>query len=240
VLAGAIAVFAYPLAFYSSMHLAGVAIGTVVSLGSAPLASGVLERLVDGRRLSAWWSLAAALGIAGSALLCVAELHSAPTETLPTIGGVALGLVAGVTYALYSWSVHRLIGRGISRAAAMGAVFGIGGAALMPVLAITGAPFLATPNNLTVGAYMALVPMFLGYLLFGYGLSRVPASTATTLTLAEPAVAAVLAVTIVGERLSPLGWVGIAAIAVALIVLTLAPTTRRPDPSKLAKSPISM
>ena len=33
IITGAIGVFIYPLAFYSSMHLAGVAIGTVVSLG---------------------------------------------------------------------------------------------------------------------------------------------------------------------------------------------------------------
>lgn len=36
VLLGALAVAAYPPAFYSSMHLAGVATGTVVSIGSAP------------------------------------------------------------------------------------------------------------------------------------------------------------------------------------------------------------
>jgi drug/metabolite transporter, DME family len=35
VAAGAVAV--YPLAFYSSMRLAGVAVGTVVSIGSAPV-----------------------------------------------------------------------------------------------------------------------------------------------------------------------------------------------------------
>ena len=55
-LAGGAAVVVYPLAFYSSMHLAGVAIGTVVSLGSAPLASGLLERVVERRRLSIWRS----------------------------------------------------------------------------------------------------------------------------------------------------------------------------------------
>ena len=48
--AGAVAVAIYPLAFYSSMHLAGVALGTVVSLASAPLASGVLEWFVHAPR----------------------------------------------------------------------------------------------------------------------------------------------------------------------------------------------
>ncbi len=70
---------------------------------------------------------------------------------------------------------------------------------------------------------MALVPMFLGYLLFGLGLARVPASTATTITLAEPAVAAGLAVLVVGERLGGLGWLGLALVGVTLSVLALSP-----------------
>lgn len=237
VLVGAVAVAVYPLAFYSSMHTAGVAVGSVVSLASAPLASGVLERVVDRRPLSRWWVLAAVLGVLGSALLCLSGVAgatgpaadgSAPADG-PGAGGsmvlgVVLGLVAGVTYAVYSWASRRLMVDGVPRAAAMGAVFGGGGLLLVPVLAVTGAPLLATPQDTAVGAYMALVPMFLGYLLFGYGLSRIPASTATTVTLTEPAVAAVLAVLVVGERLTALGWVALGVIGVALVVLALAPT----------------
>lgn len=225
VIVGAAAVMIYPLAFYSSMHLAGVAVGTVVSLGSAPIASGVLERMIERRRLSGWWMLAAALGIAGSTVLCIAKMNDAPSDTLPTVAGVALGLVAGVTYALYSWSAHRLMSQGITRAAAMGAVFGLGGAALTPVLLVAGAPLIASTEAALVGAYMALIPMFLGYLCFGYGLTRVSASTATTLTLAEPALAAVLAVVIVGERLPTAGWAGLAGICVSLLILAVAPAT---------------
>ena len=227
--AGSVGVAIYPLAFYSSMHLAGVAVGTVVSLGSAPIASGLLEWIVERRRVSGWWMLAAGLGIAGSAVLCAAKMHDTPADMAGTAAGVGLGLVAGTTYALYSWSAHRLMGRGIGRAAAMGSVFGLGGLALMPVLAVTGAPLLASPQAFAVGAYTALVPMFLGYVLFGFGLTRVTASTATTLTLAEPAVAAVLAVVIVGERLSSLGWLGLAGIGVSLLILAVAPvpSTRR-------------
>ncbi len=40
---GVIAVFIYPLAFYSSMHYAGITIGTVVSIGTAPLFTALLE-----------------------------------------------------------------------------------------------------------------------------------------------------------------------------------------------------
>ena len=44
---GAVAVAVYPLAFYSSMRLSGVAVGTVVSIGSAPVAAALIERFAD-------------------------------------------------------------------------------------------------------------------------------------------------------------------------------------------------
>lgn len=110
----------------------------------------------------------------------------------------------------------------------MGAVFGGGGLLLIPVLVLTGASLLDSGQNIAVTAYMALVPMFFGYLLFGYGLTKVSASTATTVTLTEPAIATVLAVLIVGERLTALGWAGLVVIAGVLVILALAPTNADP------------
>lgn len=231
---GAVAVFVYPLAFYSSMHLAGVAIGTVISLASAPLASGVLERVIDRRRLGISWYLAALLGIMGSVLLVLSSSHDGFANTDATIVGIGSGLLAGTTYAMYSWVVQRLMYDGVPRAAAMGCVFGLGGAGLVPVLVLTGAPLVASLEALTVGAYMALIPMFLGYVAFGYGLSKIPASSATTLTLIEPAVATVLAVLIVGERLTLPGWLGLGIFGIVLLLVALGPqpmkrnTTWRP------------
>jgi DME family drug/metabolite transporter len=225
VLLGAVAVAVYPLAFYTSMRLAGVAVGTVVSIGTAPPASAVIERLADRRSLSRRRMSGAALGLLGTVLLCVAEATRAGSgpgrpSAGATVLGVGLGLVAATAYALYSWAAHRLITRKIPSRAAMGAVFGLGGVLLLPVLPATGAPLVGSWSNAAVGAYMALVPMFTGYVLFGWGLAHVPASTATTLSLLEPAVAAVLAVLVVGERLPVTGWLGIALVVGCLAVLT--------------------
>lgn len=117
---------------------------------------------------------------------------------------------------------------GIPRRAAMGAVFGLGGLALMPVLALTGAPLVATPQAFAVAAYMALVPMFLGYLLFGIGLASVDAGTATTITLLEPAVATLLAVVIVHERLSSPGWIGMVLLVGVVALLATRPRDQMP------------
>lgn len=230
---GAMAVAVYPLAFYSSMHLSGVAVGTVVSIGSAPVAAALIERFADRKPLSRRWILGALLGIGGAALLSLAghptaaPAHAAAgagagywtsTSWAPT-AGILLGLLAGTTYALYSWAAHRLTGDGISARAAMGTVFGLGGLLLVPVLAVTGRPLLESWTNVSVGAYMAAVPMFAGYLLFGWGLARVGASTATGISLLETVVAAVLAVLVVGERLPALAWLGAAVVLASMFIL---------------------
>lgn len=225
---GAVAVAIYPLAFYSSMRLSGVAVGTVVSIGSAPVAAALIERFGDGKPLTRRWAAGAVLGISGAALLTFAGhvpggQPAAPGELSSqwsTTAGIALGLLAGGTYALYSWAAHRLTSGGISPRAAMGTVFGVGGLLLMPVLIATGAPLLASWNNAAVGAYMTLVPMFAGYVLFGWGLARTGASTATGISLLETVVAAVLAVLVVGERLPLHGWLGAAVVLGSLFILT--------------------
>lgn len=221
-LIGAIAVAIYPLAFYVSMHLAGVTVGTVIAIGSAPLFSALIEYCLQGQKLSVRWMLGASLGIAGMLLLSIAKngSHQLASESTAVTSGVILGLIAGFTYAVYSWAAHRLMQRGIASRVAMGATFGIGGVLLMPILAVTGAGLLASWNNAAVGLYMALVPMFMGYICYGFGLARIPASMATTITLIEPAIAAILAVVIVGERLIVSGWIGIILIMACLLLIT--------------------
>jgi len=64
-------------------------------------------------------------------------------------------------------------------------------------------------------------------------LRSVRSSTATTITLLEPVVATVLAVIVVGERLSLLGWAGFALVLVGLAVLVTARRAARRDAATL-------
>jgi DME family drug/metabolite transporter len=226
VVLSAVAVAVYPLAFYSSMRLAGVAVGTVVSIGSAPVAAALVERVVDRQPLSRRWAVGAAAGVLGVAALALAR-GGGTTGSRPLLG-IALGLAAGLTYALYSWGAARGMRRGLHPRAVMGAVFGLGGVLLLPVLLLTGAPIVASGRAFAAVAYLAVVPMFGGYVLFGRGLAAVPASTATTLSLLEPAVAAVIAVLVLHERLSPLGWAGTGVLLAGLVVLTAPSRRTRP------------
>lgn len=224
---GALNVAIYPLAFYSSMRLSGVTIGTVVSIGMAPVAAAIIERLFDQHKLSTRWMISICLGVLGVVLLAGAKpqhVVSTDKDALSqwyNLFGIVLGLIAAFTYAMYSWLAHRLIQRGIHSRAAMGSMFGIGGLFLLPVLLLTGAELLHSTSNFIVGVYMAAVPMFMGYLLFGYGLRTIRASLATIITLLEPVVAAILAMWIVGETLAWVGWTGIGLISSCLLIATV-------------------
>ncbi|EGR0026094.1 EamA family transporter [Vibrio sp. Vb2133] len=215
-----IALATYPLAFYSSMRFAGVTIGTVVSISTAPFFSALLECLFSrNQTITKRWMMSFAIGVIGITLLLASESSANSLfDHDMKHWGVLLGLLAGLTYAIYSWGVKAMIDHGIESQTAMGSVFGIGGVLLLPTLFITGDNLFASSTNTTVMLYMALIPMGLGYVAFGFGLRFVTASGASILTLFEPVIAAALAVAIVGEEISFIGWVGITLTLVCLFL----------------------
>jgi DME family drug/metabolite transporter len=220
---GALGVLVYPLAFYAGMDLAGVAVGNVVALGSGPVFAAVLEWLWERRPLSARWAVSTGLAVLGIAMLGVGKQVDAGAGPQDTLAGVGLGLLAGLAYALYTYASSRAIDGGrLPSQGVMGAMFGLGAVLLLPVLLVTGAPLLQSWNTVGIAAYLAIGPMFIAYLLFGIGLRSIRSSAATTITLLEPVVATVLAVVVVGERLAPVGWVGLALVLAGLTVLVTA------------------
>ena len=230
-LIGAVGVFVYPLAFYSSMSLAGVAIGNVVSLGTGPVFAALLEWIVERRRLTLRWTLCTAVAILGVILLALGSHRDDAAHGTSPLLGIGLGVAAGLAYALYTYASSRAIGTGQPSRAVMGGMFGLGAIALVPVLLVFGAPLLQSTTTVGIAAYLALGPMFVAYLLFGVGMRTLRSSTATTITLLEPVVATILAVLVVGERLELLGWAGLILILGAVTVLATARQPRSPGQS---------
>ena len=104
----------------------------------------------------------------------------------------------------------------------MGGMFGLGAVALLPVLLVFGAPLLQSGQTIAIATYLAPGPMCIAYVFFEIGMRTLRSSTATSIALLEPFVATVLAVVIVGERLTAGGWVGLAVILLSVTVLVTA------------------
>ncbi len=216
----ALALAVYPLAFYSSMKLSGVAVGTVVSIATAPFFSALLECLISKKNnINKRWLTSFSIGVVGIGLLVFSESSSTNEsgDDLKLLG-IALGLVAGLCYAIYSWATKALIDKGIKSQAAMGSIFGLGAMLLLPTLWLTGESLFSSQTNVLVISYLTLIPQCLGYVAFSFGLRHVTASSANLLTLFEPVVAAVLAVCVVGELIPFTGWLGMSLIVLCLFI----------------------
>jgi DME family drug/metabolite transporter len=111
----------------------------------------------------------------------------------------------------------------------MGAMFG--GAALLALalLVASGTHWLGTVRGAAVALHLAVFTTFVAYRLFGRGLRSTQVQAATTLTLAEAGVAAVLGVVALRERLPCVSWCGLAVLALGLALLTV-PARRRGAP----------
>ncbi len=227
---GAGFVVAYPLAFYTSMADAGVAIGVTLSIGAAPIAAAAIERFRHGRQLSRGWAATVAIAVIGATLLGIGRTELSHHSSLQELTGVILALTAACCYAGYSVAASDIIAGGASSRATVGALFGLASTVLIPILLITGSTLIASTRGMLVAGYLGLIPMAIGYVLFGHGLRTTTARDATLLSLLEPAVAAVLAALIAHQHLSQLGWLGIGLVLASVLLQTRSaqPSTSRP------------
>jgi DME family drug/metabolite transporter len=222
VLIGGAGVGGYQLAFFAAVADTGVAVGTVVALGSAPVFTGILSRVTQGVRLDARWAACTALATAGVAVLVTSSGSNATVSPL----GVALALGAGAGYATYTVAAKRLLDHGHAPEAVMARTFGTGALILLPVIPATGFSALATAPAITEALYLGAIPTALAYVLFARGLRHLPTAEVATLTLAEPLTAAALGTIVLGEQLAATAALGAAMVLGGLAALAVKP--RRP------------
>lgn len=211
----------YQVCFFAAVQQAGVAVGTLVTIGSGPVFAGLLARVLLGERLVPSWLVATGLCVSGLALLSAEGFGGGDVAAL----GPLLALGAGLSYATYTVAARQLIMQGESSATVMASAFSLGGLLLIPLLFTQPLGWIFTPSGSALVAYLGLMTTALAYVLFGRGLTVLPAGPVTTLVLAEPLVATLLAVSILGERLQPLGVLG-AAIVLAGLTLQGHATSR--------------
>lgn len=217
-LAGA-AVAAYQLLFFAGVEATGVAIGTVVGIGSVPVLTGGLAWMVDRQRPARGWFVATGLAVAGTALVLGSSAPGSEVDAL----GVSLALGAGLAYAVLTIASRRLLDAGWRPLAAMAAVFVVGSVPSVVVLAVGDVGPLLTVRGSALVAWLAVVTVAAGYALYASGLQVLPPATVGTLTLTEPLVAAVLGVALLTERPGGTAVVGAGLLGLGLVLTARAP-----------------
>jgi DME family drug/metabolite transporter len=209
----AVGVCVYQLSFFAAVNLTGVAVGTVVAIGTGPAAAGALGRVVNGERLTGRWALATVCAAAGVVLL--AGDGGGTVEP----AGIALAITAGLGYATCTVLSKRLIAAGSAPEGVMAAGFGGAAVLLVPVLALAGPGFLTSAGGLGLAVYLGAIPTALAYVLFSRGLRSLTSGETATLVLAEPLTAAALGIVALGEQPSVAAGIGAGLVLAGLAVL---------------------
>lgn len=210
----AIAIALFQSLFFTSVRFTGVAVGTVVTIGSAPVFAGFIEWVFWKVRPNLVWAIATVLAIVGCLLLFMNQ-----GETAINPLGIGLALAAGSMFALYT-NVSKQLMKREETLPAVAMTFSICALFLLPLAAKDGFGWLTEAVNIWPILFMALAATSLAYILFLGGLKKISSSAAVTLSLAEPLTAALLGVFLVGEHLTFVAWIGVSLLLGGIVVLT--------------------
>jgi DME family drug/metabolite transporter len=204
-------------AYFAAVEATGLAVGTVVTLGAGPVLIALGARLTMGERLGRGGAAAVVGALAGLVVLVLGGmLNGGSGEVRPL--GVVLAVLSAAGYAAITL-LTRWLGRDGGCSDALSTTtwaFAIGAVGLLPLAAAEGL-FPHTEQHLEMLGllvYVAAVPTALAYALYFAGAAVVRAATVSVIMLLEPVSAAVIAVGVLGERLT------VATVLGTLLLLT--------------------
>ncbi|WP_409475024.1 DMT family transporter [Streptomyces sp. HC307] len=190
----------FQTAYFAAVSATGLAVATVVTLGAGPVLIALGARLTMGERLGRAGLMAVAGALTGFGVLV---LGGGDTTVRPW--GVALALLSAAGYSAMTL-LTRYWGRDGGADASRTTVwaFAVTTLCLLPFALVEGlVPHTAEPARLLwLVAYIAAVPTALAYALYFAGAAVVRSATVSVIMLLEPVSAAVLAVALLGERLT--------------------------------------
>jgi DME family drug/metabolite transporter len=210
---GAVGVAVFQLGYFLAVERTGVAIGTVVTIGSGPVLTGLIEAVRTHRRPAVAWLAGTALSVGGVALLGTA---GRATHTDPA--GVALAVGAGLGWAVFSAVGKHQIDAGVRSTGSMAAIFCGGAVLVAPALLWHSPTWVGSARGVSVAVCLGVLTVGVAYTSYGWALRHLPAPTVITLTLLEPITASLLAAVVVHEGIRAAGWAGVALVLVGLTV----------------------
>lgn len=219
---------AYQPLFFGAVDRSGVALSTLITVGAAPIFSGLLGRVILKQPLTRAWLAATVIAIAGLILRSWGSLD------LGDALGVLMALAAGFALATYVVAAKGELDRGAHAVELPGVAYLLGSIFLIPILVTQPMAWVATASGLAVVVYLGVVTMSLANVSAIMGLRGMPPGPASTLLLADPLTATILGVVVLGESISPIGAIGLVLVLVGLVMQAraLAQTTpAEPEPA---------
>lgn len=215
ILAGAAGLLGFQLGFFMSVKLVGVAVGTIVAIGSSPIIVGIFGWLALREQPSRLWGGATVLSICGLILLSLTSGQGRFSLT-----GLLLALAAGASYACFLVAVKPVLEQH-NPVHIMMFIFLLGGIAMVPILLTQPLYWIASLRGALVVFDLGVLTTAAAFSLILFGMRTTPVAVTSTLGLAEPLGAALLGVFVLQEELTAASTAGILLIFISMALLVL-------------------
>ena len=216
-LTAAVGIVVFQILFFQSLVRTGVAVGTVIAIGFGPMAGGIIDYLLRGSIPSRSWFTATALALCGLILLSIDD------NTTVDITGIFMALGAGAGYALYAANSQTILADR-SPQEMIAVLFTFGGIAMSPFLFFYDISWMFSMRGFISIVLIGVIGTAMAYSFFATGLATLPLSSGLTLGLAEPLVAALFGILLLGEPCSFQTAMGICIIFSGMFVIARNPT----------------
>ena len=205
----------YQLTFFSAVDSTGIAIATVTALGTAPTFSAIVAYLILREKPLLNWYIGTSVTIIGIVLVGTAN----GVEGF-NFFGIVLASIAGLGFAIFNVICRKSLEKGASDIWVTAQTFGVAALFSAPFLFAESPVWLSTRNGILTTLWLGIFTTSVGYILFMYGLKRIPSSLAATVVLAEPATATILAAVVIGEPLVGQSYLGIVTVALGILYIS--------------------
>jgi len=216
--------------FFGAVSTVGVALGTLVAVGSEPVFAGLLGWAALRHRLTAGWMVATGIAVVGLVLRSADRLGGGEPV------GLALALGAGLCSACYTVAAKHQLDRDATAMEVPAASFVLGGVLLVPLLVVQPLAWAVSPGGLALVLYLGVATMAIANVLLARGIHGLPPGPAATLMLTDPVVATLLGVIVLGEAITPLAAAGVAMVLAGLVLQGV--VVARSAPGDLEPAPV--
>ena len=208
----ALSTAAFQPLFFGATEKTGVALSTVLTIGTMPLFTGLIGRVLFKAPLTRIWFIATSLAVIGLLLRSWEQLEN--TDAL----GIVMALGAGLATGCYVNGAKFELNRGGHPVELPAVAYTLSALLLLPLLVGDSLAWMTTSSGILTAIYLGAISMALANTLQVVGLKRLSPAPTATLLLADPLTATILGIWVLDESITPIATIGLALVAIGLVM----------------------
>lgn len=200
----------YQAFFFASVERTGVATAALITVGCIPVSAGIVGWIFLRERLSKIWYLSTAIAISGLIIASIGELETNDAT------GLLYAVIAGSGIGAYINAAKVEVRAGGHSMQLPGMAFLLGSVGLFFIVQSDLLQVQWTTQTILLAIYLGTVTMGIANGIQIVGLKGISPGVASTMMLADPVVAAILGVLVMGQEVTLNGGIGFVLVVIGL------------------------